>query len=280
MAAAGIFAGLVAFWTQSAVQSNLYLLPMSFVVGLMLGRFNDFVRATGPQSRTGNRIRACNTPPFWGFIAISPLLMVSLLLTSVASHYYDRGMRAFERDDVRGADDALDTARRVGPVFDTVHIAQADLNVKGMVSPPARNDSERAALMEKTGKILEDARRMNPLRPDVYLLRGHLHLIDTRIDANSQAAAAIADYSKALTLDPRFSEARVAMSIVLARTGDKAGAHKLLEQGIAYAYVDSPEQLQYVRLTAQFRTLAGDSEGARELAARANAIEQRIARHR
>jgi hypothetical protein len=278
--AAGLFAGLVAFWMQSTLQSNLYLLPMSFLVGLMLGRFHDFARVARARYGSGSRFRIAGTPLFQGFVVISAFCLPALLITSVAAYYYDRGMGAYERNDLRGADDALDTARRIAPVFDTVQIAQADLNVKRLFSSAAGNDGERAALIEKTGKILDEAQRMNPLRPDVYLLRGHMHLIDTRIDANKQAFAAMAEYTKALALDPRFSEARVAMSIILARTGDNAGAHKLLEQGMAYAYVDSPELLQYLRLTAQVRKQSGDTEGSLQLAARANAIEQRIAGRR
>jgi hypothetical protein len=68
--------------------------------------------------------------------------------------------------------------------------------------------------------------------------------------------------------------------MILARTGDPAGARKLLEQGMAFNYVDGPELVQYYRLTAQLRMQAGDTDGALEVAARAKAVEERIERRR
>jgi O-antigen ligase len=278
--AAGLFAGLVAFWLQSTIQSNLYLLPLSLIVGLMLGRFHDYVRVVDDQSADRRRFCISGTPLFWAFVATSVTGLASLALTSAAAHYYERGTAAFLQNDLPGTDDAFDAARSIVPVFDTVHIAQADLNVKRLFVTAAANDAQRSALTAKTEKILEESRRFNPLRPDIYLLRGHLYLSNARIDANQQVAAAKAAYEQALALDPKFSEARVALSVILARTGDPVGARQMLEQGMVYNYVDGSELLQYYRLTAQLRMQAGDTEGALQLAERANAVEARIMQRR
>jgi O-antigen ligase len=272
--AAGLFAGLIALWTQCLVQSNLYLLPLSFLAGLMLARFHDVAGNRSAQVRRW-RVPGIVLLPVYGGIAAASLAV--LLLTALAANYFDKGYLAFVGDDMRGADEAFDRARHIAPIFDTVHIAQADMDLKRLAATPG-NDVGRSALTARIGNILDEAGRFNPLRPDIYLLRGHLQMVDARTDVDSRITTAKAAYQQALALDPRFSEARVALSIILARTGDVAGAHKLLEQGMAYTYIDSPELLQYFRLTAQFRMQAGDNTGALLLAARASEIERRISR--
>ena len=110
-------------------------------------------------------------------------------------------------------------------------------------------------------------------------MKGHAALGDVRT-GSARVAEAKAEYEKALALDPKLSEARIALAIVLARTGDPVGARNVLEQGMAYTYLDGPELIQYYQMTAQIRMQTGDPQGAVQLASQVKEIEERIRRRR
>jgi len=50
---------------------------------------------------------------------------------------------------------------------------------------------------------------------------------NSTVEKSNERVAARSAYQQALALDPRFSEARVALSIILAHTGDLVGARRI-----------------------------------------------------
>jgi hypothetical protein len=77
-------------------------------------------------------------------------------------------------------------------------------------------------------------------------------------------------YERAVRLEPRFYTARVELAAFWLERGERDRARDLLEQGMAYAYVDQERILPYYLLTAALRRQGGDTEGARQ-------IDQRVA---
>ena len=78
-----------------------------------------------------------------------------------------------------------------------------------------------------------------------------------------------AAFERALELDPRAVQARLAYAQLLRQASGDAAALELLEQGLAYSYGQPPRQLYAAAL--QMRQATGDTEGAEALRQRLEA---------
>jgi O-antigen ligase len=276
LAAAGWVAGLAAFWVHTAVQSNLYMFPLALLAGLAVGRLRDLVPPMNGDPKPHIEGRPGGKLLIAAFMVMACLTLVAVAQMSLASFFYESGLDAFSRNDTRAADRAFASAQQIAPAFDTAAIARADLNLKQLQAMGETVGSERLAVIKTIESSLELAQRFNPLRADTYLLRGHLLLNDSRLPQEKRVAPARTAYAHAVELDPRMVDARLALALVLASTGDNVGANTVLEQGMPIVYTDRADVLQFYRVTAEFRLMKGDIAGGLQLSERANEMERRL----
>jgi tetratricopeptide (TPR) repeat protein len=134
-------------------------------------------------------------------------------------------------------------------------------------SATAREDKQR--LFHAATESLDQAEKLNPYRADIPFLRARLHWLVKSMAGDRWMEQTERGYERAVQLEPRFYTARFELASFWLERGERSQARDLLEQGMAYAYIDQERILPYYLLTAALRRLDGDIEGARQ-------IEQRV----
>lgn len=76
--------------------------------------------------------------------------------------------------------------------------------------------------------LLDHAIGLSPSFAEAYALRGAVRL------RHDNAAAAIADFSRAVDLEPRQFEARIALAEIMLSSGDKRGAYDMLQKALEW----------------------------------------------
>lgn len=261
---AGLVGGLAAIAFHSFLDFDLYIHPILLVIGLILARLHFLSAANTPADYIV--LRPANRMGRRGYYAITLLLLLfpvlyfttlglSARLTLQAREYANQG-RWVE------ASTALTRAWQMMPTSDLTLITHADLLRQAIPALPSTASPQRMAIYREALVLLEDAVKVNPLRPQTPYIRGMLHQQNPDLAGPRWAELAAEDYRRALQLDPRALWARMTYAQMLLSLNRVAQARQVLEDGINHWYLPEPNAFSYYRLTAQLRWQAGDRDGA------------------
>jgi hypothetical protein len=212
----GITAALAGLFCQMLFTSSLYAAPLGVIAGIYIGGLSG-----GGEQVSVHRLQL-KTILLKGFIAFLILQLASI----TASDYFMQKSRSASTAESRLA--LLESAARWNPSNDAPHYLQANL-VANLLDQQIKVSPEtlHAALAE-----LDQAQSLMPLRRQTYWLRSHLlhHLHPVPYGEIEQ------NYSRALSLNPKFLRARIEYAAVIEKQGDIKRACRVLEQGIGESY--------------------------------------------
>lgn len=262
---AGLFGGLLAIAVHTFFDFDLYIYPIQLVMGLMLAQLHAMylarvqapVIAIAPARRMS--VRAYRTI---GLLAVLlPLFYFAALGGSAMLAYQARELAA-QRKWVE-ASSALSRAARLMPASDLVLTAHADLLHQAIIQLP-REANERAILFREALALLEDAEKVNPLRPQIFFVRALLYQQNADLAGPVGAGRAEQAYATALKRDPLAFRAREAYGRLLLQRSRLPEAKAVLEGGMAYQYVGTAV-IGYYALVARIRRETGEEARAAEL---------------
>lgn len=267
----GLFGALLAVSVHSFFDFNLYMVPTMILAGLILGRYHQLYY----RPLTINR-------PVWKIAldrwvrpsVFKAVLFVGLVAFSihfgalgVSKYNLDRALEFAAKGDLRKANDYLMRAERLWRSVDTPRIYHAAI-LQGLLRErkTESNATNRRGLFQAAFAYLGEAERINPLRPQVYVIRGLLYMENPEFAQENSHEVAAQSFQKALALDPRYHYARVFYSQLLMKQGNEQEAARILEEGIKHYYLETIEIIPYYQAVAYFRAKRGDTAGVKILA--------------
>jgi O-antigen ligase len=268
---AGLFSALLVVAMHSFVNFNLYLLPTSLVAGVVLARFHQLAVAGqrgGVWKFTPTRYLRLGV--YRLVVSLFVLLGVSFWVShSLANYAIQEAVHLVSEDKFDEADEALSRAQRLSPDSEMTLMGRAELYRYVIAAAPATALEDKQRLFLAAIEALEHAEKLNPYRADIPFLRARLYWLVKDMAGDRWMEQTERGYEQAVRLEPRFYTARFELATFWLDRGELHRARNLLEQGMAYGYVDQERILPYYLLTAALRRQNGDTEGARE-------IEQRV----
>ena len=266
---AGLFGGLLAIAVHTFFDFDLYIHPIQLVVGLVLVRLHALYLAhvpagilvIQPSQRVGRR--AYRVISF--LIILLPLMYFAALGGSAMLTYKARDLMA--QGQWVNASETLSRAAQLMPTSDLVLITHADLLRQAIPKLPS-GAPERTILFKEALVLLEDAEKQNPLRSQIFFIRGLLYNQNPGLAGDDWAALAARAYAAALKRDPLAFWARDAYAGLLLWQGKSAQTKQVLEEGADYQY-HGTAAVNYLVFLARARRQAGESE-------RAAALEKKI----
>lgn len=259
---AGLFGGLLAVAVHSFFDFDLYIHPIQLLLGLVLIRLHALylvhvpasVLVIQPTQHVGRR--AYRVISF--LVILLPLMYFAALGTSTILTYKARNLMAQSR--WVDASETLSRAAQLMPTSDLVLITHADLLRQAITQLP-RDASERTTLFREALFLLKDAEKQNPLRPQVFFIRGLLYGQNPDLAGSDWAARAAHAYATALKRDPLAFWARETYAGLLMWQGKSAQAKQILEEGVDYQYLGTAA-VSYLVFLARARRQAGEIERA------------------
>lgn len=128
----------------------------------------------------------------------------------------------FEELRAGGAEDADAIVEQIHAIWADSQSDTVDLLFERALSAVTAEEFDLA------GALLDHAVGLAPSFAEAYALRGAV-----RLQADDQAGS-IADFSRAIELEPRQFEARIALAEVLLAGGDKKGAYDMLQAALEW----------------------------------------------
>ncbi len=200
-----------------------------------------------------------------GAAALLAIPGLGLGLMAASQHATEAGLDHLHGGEYEAAERDFRRARQRWDWPDPPWVHHADAYRQALSGVPKEETALRRDLIERAFALLDAAEQRNPLRPPIYALRGVLRRDHPALTDGSARAA----FERALELDPRAVQARLAYAQLLRQASGDAAALELLEQGLAYSYGQPPRQLYAAAL--QMRQATGDTEGAEALRQRLEA---------
>ena len=256
---AGLFGGLLAIAVHTFFDFDLYIHPIQLVMGLVLVRLHALylahvpaeVLVVTPDSRLGPRpYRAISF-----LVVLLPLIYFAALGASTLLTYKARELSAQSK--WVEASMALSRAAQLMPTSDLVLTSHADLLRQALGQLPPDSGADRRTLYREALALLDDAGKVNPLRPHIFFIRGLLYQQAPDLTGPDWADRAARAYSDALKRDPMAFWAREAYAGLLLRQGKLMPAKEVLEGGIDYHYA-SGAVVGYYAMLARIRREAGE----------------------
>ena len=268
--AAGLFGGLLAIAVHTFFDFDFYILPIQLVMGLVLARMYQISSARMPVS-VHVFLPAVKMRPYvyhaaCAFVLLLPLLYFTFLgLSAVLTH---KARDLAIRGNWVEASETLARATRLMPSADLTSVTHADLLRQATGRLP-QGSAERRTLYDEALALLADAERANPLRPQIFFLRGLVYQQNPDLAGPDWAGRASASFALALKRDPLAFWAREAYARLLVQQGRVAQAKLVLEGGLPYRYFGNAVA-GYYQLAAKVFRDTGDL-------ARAEVVERRLA---
>lgn len=272
----GLFAGVMGFALHSFFDFDLYVLPITLVVGLMLARFHWLARPVPAAVTQSWRLPRWLSAGGFRAIALALLLLPGAYFVAlgVSGRAYDEARQLAARGAWGEATVQLRRAWHVLPWDDVPYVVHADM-LRAMLSAlPADSMESRKLLYLNALELLENAERVNPLRPLTFFVRGRLYRDNPDLSGQDGQQKAMAAYQAALRLDPRAFRARTAYAHLFLEQGRTTQARQVLDGGIEYWYFPEPDLLDYYALAIALHRQAGDTQGAADLERRAQRVRQ------
>jgi O-antigen ligase/tetratricopeptide (TPR) repeat protein len=272
----GLFACLIAIALHSFFDFNLYTVPTMIMLGLVLGRFHYMTTQNNPHIRQIEIDSQKYLKPY-AFRAISVIAVIMPMLylagVGVAMHQYNRGLYLVGMGE---GDEALKCFRVAGSFWrssDAPYFCQATV-IKLKLQQISKGDfADRKTEFERAETLLSEAEKRNPLRPEIYYMRGLLYLENRDLAGPSGTEKAAANFEKALKLNPLFYHARVAYASLLGKAGKEQEALKVLKDGLHYTYTLNADILPYLKMSAKVLERFADYENLKGLPEKINSIE-------
>lgn len=243
----GLFAGLFAVAVHSFLDFNFYILAISLTAGLILGRWHECVTAAVPTRTVNVQLRA-----FLGrrahatiVILIALLPIYGLVALGVAEVFYDRAFALAKAGKLAESDRSFTSAAALTPAADRFYVAHADLFRFVLSRTPASEPESRRVIYTQALQLLEQAQASNPYRALVHDIRGRLTEEAVDLAGEGWRAIAIAEYQRALALNPRLLHTRLRYAHLLVATGDPRAALAVLEDGTRHWYYPEPALVDY-----------------------------------
>ena len=259
-----LFAALLTLAMHSFFTYNLYVMPVMLIAGLLLGRFNQLADRLNDQPllirRPANLFRSSLYYPLVGIITIT--LASFFIRGGTAYHYQQQGYQLAARNQLESAHRAFRLAQRLAPRVDSAYYADADLLRKSARALTNRPELAQGLLTEAQA-LLVRAEALNPLRAQTPYIRG---LLQEQL-APEHETLIIQAYQQALTRNPRFLPARLALARYLKAHGQEQEAFQVLLQGLEYRYRQlSPAYLELLQMGSAQAAQMHQPELAEQLA--------------
>ena len=149
------------------------------------------------------------------------------------SHYHtDQAMAHIGADEAEAAHRSFRRARQLWDAPDAAWTFHADLYRRLLRNVAEERTDLRREMRERAFELIDGATARNPLRAHAHAIRGEILMEPP--DADSGAAEAA--FRRALTMNPRYVRARVALIGRLRARGAEEEAHDVLVSGLAYTY--------------------------------------------
>lgn len=263
---AGLFGGLLAIAFHTFFDFDLYIQPILMVIGLLLARmhflYTRHASITSLDLRPSRRVGRRAWLTITLLLLLFPVLYFAALGTSAYLTMHGRKLAAQGR--WVDASITLSRAWRLMPTSDLTLVTHADLLRYAIQAlPPAA--PHRTTLFNEALALLRDAERVNPVRSQIFYIRGLLYQQNPALAGPRWFELAADSYRRVLRIDPRSFWARMAYAQLLLGQKRLAEAREVLEGGIHYWYYPEPNVFGYYALTAELRHRSGDLGGARAL---------------
>lgn len=259
-----LFAALLTLAVHSAFTYNLYVMPIMLIAGLYLGRFNQLADQFAEKPQHLRQPARLFRPSVYytalGFITFT--LCSYFISIGVAHHYQHKAYQLAANNQLEQAHQAFRLAQKLAPRVDSAYYADADL-LRRSARVLADRPELATGLLQEAKQLLTRADKLNPLRAQTPYIRG-LVLEQASPD---QHAAIIDAYQMALTRNPRFLPARLALARYLFTHDDHDHAYQILLDGLGYSYRQlSPAYLELLEMSSAAAMRAGNSIQANQLA--------------
>lgn len=274
----GLFCGLLAVAAHTFLDFNFYILPISIVSGLILGRFHERVVSALPSgSLMLQPLRFIRRPAYHTIVALLVLFPLSYLTAlGLSDYFYHQGLALAGAGKLQDADRAFSQAEQLTSSDDKAFLAHADLYRHSLRRMPQDAHADRLALYEAALGALDRTEQYNPYRAMAHTVRGNLYRENRDLAGANWSDQAERAYAQALALNPRFYGTRMAYAQILLENGRADAARTLLDQGAQHWYYPEPMLLAYFALTAALHRDAGEIEQAQRFEARVSDIRSAL----
>ena len=264
-----LFAALLTLAIHSFFTYNLYVIPIMFIAGLLLARFNQLA----DHLEDGQLLSWYPAKLFRPAVYYTTLGIITLTLTSyfisigVAHHYQHKGHQLAARNQLDNAHKAFRIAQLLAPRLDSAYNADADLLRKSALVLTDRPELAQG-LLQEANELLARAEELNPLRAQTPYILG-LVLEQASPDSPTEIIDA---YQTSLKRNPRFLPARLALAHYLIEHDKNDYAFQLLQDGLAFSYRQlTPAYFQLLEMNSA----AAISMGNNELANYLNGLQEK-----
>lgn len=248
-----IFAALTTFAAHSFFTYNFYILPLLLIAGFYLGRFNQLVSLNSNSLKTFPALSNYFKPITFSISLFGIVIILStyFITLSLSSYYNFKAKELMLQHKFQISNEYFLKAQKFAPLMDNPFFSHADMLRRGANSLiRAKKYSQSEALLTLAHNKLNTAEKLHPLRAQTYHIRGLIHEL-------TQPEKAIAQFKKALKLDPRFLFSRIRLARLLHKENQLKLAMEVLYEGVNYSYRVDKVMLEYMTLFAQYSREAG-----------------------
>jgi O-antigen ligase len=258
-----LFAALLTLAAHSLFTYNFYVIPIMFVAGFLLGRFNYVAdQLETRQQHVWHPAKLFRPAIYYTVLGLITITLSSYFISiGLAHHYQHKGYRLAAANQLEDAHQAFRIAQKLAPRVDSAYYADADLLRKSALI--LANQPELAkGLLEEAQALLVQAEKLNPLRAQTPYIHGQV-LEQASPDKQLEIINA---YQTALKRNPRFIPARLTLARYLIKHDHQEHAFQLLQDGLAYSYRQlSPAYLELIEMTLAAAVSTGNIELAEHL---------------
>jgi O-antigen ligase/Tfp pilus assembly protein PilF len=248
-----LFSALITFAAHSFLTYNFYILPLLIIAGLYLGRFNQLTTLNSLSTKTIPALKVYFKPVMF-IISLTGLIFILssyFISVSLSSYYNSEAKKLMLQNKYQDSNALFLKAQTFAPLMDNPFFSHADLLRRGSNKLLSVNKTKQArTLLTLAHNNLNQAEKLNPLRPQTHHIRG---LIFER----NQIERAKVEYEKALKLDPRFLFSRIRLATLLHQQNQLKKAMEVLYNGVKYNYSVNKVMLEYMTLFARLSREAG-----------------------
>ena len=248
-----IFSALTTFAAHSMFTYNFYILPLLIIAGLYLGRFNQLISKSTTSTKKFRPIKNYFHPFIFIFCLAGIVIILCGYFMAVSySSYYNNQAKGLMLQNKYQASNALFLkSQRLMPLMDNPFFSHADLLRRGANKLIQVNKIKQAnSLLQYAHENLDQAEKLNPLRPQTHHIRGLIY-------EKKQPEKAKMEYIAALKLNPRFLFSRIRLARLLHKENHLKQAMEVLYQGVNYNYPVNKIMLKYMTFFAQLSREAG-----------------------
>ena len=248
-----LFSTLTTFAAHSIFTYNFYILPLLIIAGFYLGRFNQLVSINSTSFKTLPALNIYFKPIMFSFSLAGLTIILSsyFLAISFSGYYNDKAKQLMIQKQFQASNDLFLKAQTLAPLMDNPFFSHADLLRRSANSLLTTNKTKKAQTLLNYAHIkLNQAEKLNPLRPQTHHIRGLIY-------EKEQPEKAMVEFRKALKLNPRFLFSRLQLAKVLHKNNQLKKAVEVLYQGVDYNYPINKTMLEYMRFFAKLSREAG-----------------------